>query len=576
MLPGAADRRGAARRCSSSSASAVIVGHNIRFDTRFLDAALARRGCPPLEQPARRHARPRRAGSCATRCPTSSSARSRATSGSPTEPCHRALADARRDRRGAPRAARAGRHVRRARPRRPARAPDDPRAPVGEQARGSPRGSPAGPASTCSATAAGEVLYVGQGHEPPRPGRARTSAATTAARSRSSLRETEAIDWIECADELEASVRELRLIQELEPRFNRAGQGLAVVRVPEAHARRARSRASPWSARRSDDGAATSVRSPSTAPRTACARRSRRRCRSGAAPRASAARPTASTRRARRRSSASRAARAAARLDEADYAARVETVRAGSPATRDCCSSRSTRGCTSSPTPSGSRTAATARPARRADARAAPTAAARAGCARSGRCAVADGVGRRRARSTAACTLDRRARRTAQPPTPASAARRPHRLDELLVVARWLDREVGAGRARLLEPSGPHALARATGRSRLASRRRGRRCRASGSGAAARRRGRGSGGRRGSRRATGASGAGGAAPARAAVAGSPGADRLRRLRGRAASPRLRRAAAASAAAAPAATRPRRRRCRPASPPSTNERHRARA
>ena len=38
------------------------------------------------------------------------------------------------------------------------------------------------------------------------------------------LRETEAIDWIECTHELEASVRELRLIQTLEPRFNRQGK----------------------------------------------------------------------------------------------------------------------------------------------------------------------------------------------------------------------------------------------------------------------------------------------------------------------------------------------------------------
>ena len=38
------------------------------------------------------------------------------------------------------------------------------------------------------------------------------------------LRETEAIDWIECSHELEASVRELRLIQDLEPRFNQQGK----------------------------------------------------------------------------------------------------------------------------------------------------------------------------------------------------------------------------------------------------------------------------------------------------------------------------------------------------------------
>ena len=35
------------------------------------------------------------------------------------------------------------------------------------------------------------------------------------------------------------------------------------------------------------------------------------------------------------------------------------------------------------------------------------------------------------------------------------------RADELLVVARWLDREVGAGRARLLEASGTPSSPRA-------------------------------------------------------------------------------------------------------------------
>jgi DNA polymerase-3 subunit epsilon len=38
------------------------------------------------------------------------------------------------------------------------------------------------------------------------------------------LREAEGLDWIECRDELEAAVREARLIRELEPRFNRRGK----------------------------------------------------------------------------------------------------------------------------------------------------------------------------------------------------------------------------------------------------------------------------------------------------------------------------------------------------------------
>ena len=163
----AAHRRGAAPLLEFIG-DAVIVGHNIRFDISFLDAALAAHGYPQLEQPPRRHASASRAGSCATRCRTSSSARWRATSATSVSPVHRAYADAAATAEVLPRAARTGRHVRRARARRPARAADDPRAPVGEQARGSPPGCPRRPGVYLFQDRGGRVLYVGQGDEPPR------------------------------------------------------------------------------------------------------------------------------------------------------------------------------------------------------------------------------------------------------------------------------------------------------------------------------------------------------------------------------------------------------------------------
>ena len=163
---------------------AVIVGHNIRFDIWFLDAALADHGYPKLEQPrvdtlgARPPARARRGAG-----PQARDARPPPPRVGVAVPPR--VRRRRRDRRGAARAARAGRHVRRARPRRPARAAVDPRAPVGEQA-APHRPAPPPARRVPDAGPRRPRPLRRQGDEPARPRAARTSAATTAGRSRSS------------------------------------------------------------------------------------------------------------------------------------------------------------------------------------------------------------------------------------------------------------------------------------------------------------------------------------------------------------------------------------------------------
>ena len=71
---------------------AVIVGHNIRFDCGFLDAALGAR-LPAAREPAGRHGRRSRAASSATTSRTCACTRSPALPHRP-EPVHRAYADA--------------------------------------------------------------------------------------------------------------------------------------------------------------------------------------------------------------------------------------------------------------------------------------------------------------------------------------------------------------------------------------------------------------------------------------------------------------------------------------------------
>ena len=112
---------------------AVIVGHNIRFDISFLDAALAAHGYPKLEQRrvdtiglARRLVRDEvpdlKLGTLARHLRVSVS------------PCHRAFADAAATAEVLHALLERAGHLRRPRARRPARAAVDPCAPVGEQA----------------------------------------------------------------------------------------------------------------------------------------------------------------------------------------------------------------------------------------------------------------------------------------------------------------------------------------------------------------------------------------------------------------------------------------------------------
>ncbi len=199
----------------------VIVGHNIRFDISFLDAALAAHGYPKLAQRrvdtiglARRLVRDEvpdlKLGTLARHLRVSVS------------PCHRAFADA---------AATA--EVLHALLERAGTfgvlglddllaLPSIRAHPSASKLRLTAR-LPRRPGVYLMKDRAGRILYVGK-------------ATNLRARVRSYfggddrrkvpqlLRETEAIDWIECPHELEASVRELRLIQELEPRFNRQGK----------------------------------------------------------------------------------------------------------------------------------------------------------------------------------------------------------------------------------------------------------------------------------------------------------------------------------------------------------------
>jgi DNA polymerase-3 subunit epsilon len=200
---------------------AVIVGHNIRFDISFLDAALVAQGYPRLEQRrvdtiglARRLVR-----DDVPDLKLATLARHLRVS---VAPCHRAYADA---------AATA--EVLHALLERAGTfgvlglddllaLPSIRAHPSASKLRLTAR-LPRRPGVYLMKDRGGRVLYVGK-------------ATNLRARVRSYfggddrkkvpqlLRETEAIDWIECPHELEASVRELRLIQDLEPRFNRQGR----------------------------------------------------------------------------------------------------------------------------------------------------------------------------------------------------------------------------------------------------------------------------------------------------------------------------------------------------------------
>jgi DNA polymerase-3 subunit epsilon len=199
----------------------VIVGHNIRFDIGFLDAALLRRGGARLENPradtlgmSRRLLHDEvddlKLGTLARHLRVN------------VEPCHRALADAD-----------ATAEVFHALLERAGTfgvlALDDLIAlpkirmhPSTNKLRLTAR-LPRRPGVYRFRDRTGAVLYVG------RATNLRTSVRSHFRGDRRKvpqlLCETETIDWIECTDELEASVREARLIREHEPRFNRQGKG---------------------------------------------------------------------------------------------------------------------------------------------------------------------------------------------------------------------------------------------------------------------------------------------------------------------------------------------------------------
>ncbi len=200
---------------------AVLVGHNFRFDTGFLDAALLARGGSRLPNRradtlgiSRRLLRgdlpDLRLGTLAQHL------------GAEVEPCHRALADAEATAEVfhslLERAGTFG-----------VLALDDLLAlpklrdhPTMSKLRLTQR-APRGPGVYQLRDRTGQVIFV-------------SKASNLRTRMRSHFRgdqrkvpqvvlETESIDWVECADDLEASVREARLIQELDPRFNRTGKG---------------------------------------------------------------------------------------------------------------------------------------------------------------------------------------------------------------------------------------------------------------------------------------------------------------------------------------------------------------
>jgi DNA polymerase-3 subunit epsilon len=446
---------------------AVIVGHNIRFDISFLDAALTAQGYPRLGQRrvdtiglARRLVRDE-----VPDLKLSTLARHLRVS---VSPCHRAFADA---------AATA--EVLHALLERAGTfgvlGLDDLLAlptirahPSASKLRLTAR-LPRAPGVYLMKDRAGRVLYVGKATNL----RSRVRSYFSGDDRRKVpqlLREAEAIDWIECSHELEAAVRELHLIQDLEPRFNRQGKRwrssaylkltlaerfprLTVVRGVKADTNLY---LGPFSSTR----AAHTVREAieTAAPLRRCTTRLGRRTQIAVdAPCAPAQLGVA-------------CCPCRGHTSEAEYAAVVERVRRGLSGEPALLLEPLERRMESLARQERYEEAALTRDRLGALSRVLRRAQTLAWLSTSGtmNVAVADGVvsfrdGRLRLGEAEPNLFEATGGPTDDLPgalaLPAHLDRR--RADELLIVARWLDREIGAGRARLLDVSGSPASPRA-------------------------------------------------------------------------------------------------------------------
>ena len=286
---GAARRRASPRCCPpllEFVGDAVIVGHNIRFDCAFLDAALVAHGYPRLSNRrvdtlalARRLVRDEvpnlrlaHAGA-----PLPHQRRADATARTPTRPrpprcCTRCS--------NGPRRSACSASTTCSRCRRSRAHPSAAKLALTAQLAAHAR------ASTSSATAAAACSTSAR-RRTCAPGCARTSRADDRRKVPQLLRETVTRSTTACAaDPLEAAVRELRLIQRLQPRFNRQGKAWRQLRLPEAH-RRALPAAHGDAHSRAPTASLVSGRSARPRPRTRAGGDRDARCRCGAAPRAS-------------------------------------------------------------------------------------------------------------------------------------------------------------------------------------------------------------------------------------------------------------------------------------------------
>jgi DNA polymerase-3 subunit epsilon len=329
---------------------AVVVGHNVRFDAAFLDAALVHRDYPRLANRrvdtlgiARRLVRDEvpdlRLATLARHFRTA------------VEPSHRAFADAS-----------ATAEVFHALLERAAGLGvlglDDLlslpgiRAHPCAQKLAATAHLPRSPGIYVFRDRGGRPLYVGKATN--LRARVRSYFADDRRKVPQLLRETEAVDHYVCADPLEAAVREVRLIQQLEPRFNRAAKGwrrysylkLTAERFPRlAVARAARDDGAcylgPFRSARAAQLAREAIET--AVPLRRCATRIGRRAAPEPGPPCVPAQLGVATCPCR------------GQVSDTDYERHVETVRRALTGSRSSSSSRSRRACTGSPARSGTR-----------------------------------------------------------------------------------------------------------------------------------------------------------------------------------------------------------------------------